>query len=173
MIGVLLKGLEKQGKLDDTVIVLYGDHYPYGLSNNILKEALPYVGSEKYENERVPFVIWSNDLEPRTFEQYTSYVNVVPTIANLFNLNYDSRYYTGSDLFSNDYEGLVIFADGSWKNKYAFYDASNSNITYYTYKEYTVDDLIKINKIVEDKIKYSNLAIQHDYFNYLYKALKN
>lgn len=172
-LGVLLKGLEKQGKLDDTVIVLYGDHYPYGLSNNILKEALPYVGSEKYENERVPFVIWSNDLEPRTFEQYTSYVNVVPTIANLFNLNYDSRYYTGSDLFSNDYEGLVIFADGSWKNKYAFYDASNSNITYYTYKEYTVDDLIKINKIVEDKIKYSNLAIQHDYFNYLDKALKN
>ena len=171
-LGVLLKGLEDQGKLDDTVIVLYGDHYPYGLANNILKEALPYVGSEKYENERVPFVIWSNDLEPRVIDSYTSYVNVVPTIANLFNLNFDSRYYTGSDVFSTDYEGIVIFADGSWKNKYAFYDAATSNITYYTYKEYTTEDLIKINEMVDNKIKYSNLAIQHDYFNYLNEALK-
>ncbi len=172
-LGILLDGLEKQGKLDDTVIILYGDHYPYGLSNNILKEALPYIGTEKYENERVPFVIWSSDLEPRTFEEYTSYVNVVPTIANLFNLDFDPRYYTGSDLFSNNYDGIVVFADGSWKNKYAFYDASNDKITYYTSKEYSYNDLIVINEMVEDKIKYSNLAIQHNYFNYLNNALKN
>ncbi len=68
---------------------------------------------------------------------------------------------------------MVVFADGSWKNEYAFYDASIGNITYYTNKEYSIDDLIKINQDVEDKIKYSNLAIQHDYFNYLYNALKN
>ncbi len=172
-LGVLLKGLEDQGKLDDTVIVLYGDHYPYGLSNSILKEAIPDAGMEKYENERVPFVIWSSDLEARTFDKYTSYVNILPTIANLFNLDFDSRYYTGNDLFDDTYEGLVIFADSSWKNKYAFYDASTSKITYYTDKVYQVDDLIKINEIVENKIKYSNLAIQHDYFNYLYKALND
>ncbi len=171
-LGVLLNGLEKQGKLDDTVIILYGDHYPYGLPNNILSEALPYSIDEKYENERVPFVIWSNDIEPRTFDEYTSYVNILPTVANLFNLDHDSRYYTGTDIFENDYEGWVIFADGSWKNQYAFYDASNTNITYYTNKQYNVEDIIKMNEIAENKIKYSNLAIQHDYFNYLYNALK-
>ena len=171
-LGVLLQGLETQGKLEDTVIVLYGDHYPYGLSNKILEKALPYSIDEKYENERVPFVIWSNDIEATTFKNYTSYVNILPTIANLFNLDTDSRYYAGTDLFSNKSDNLVIYADGSWKNEYAFYDASNSKITYYTNKEYTIEEIININEKVSNKIKYSNLAIQHDYFNYLYENLK-
>ena len=171
-LGVLLKGLEDQGKLDNTVIVLYGDHYPYGLANNILEDALLYSIDEKYENERVPMVIWSNDLEATTYTEYTSYVNLLPTIANLFNLDYDTRYSTGQDLFSSDYQSITVFADGSWKNEIAFYNASNDNITYYTDKEYTIDEIIKINESVNNKIKYSNLAIQHDYFNYLYTNLK-
>ena len=171
-LGVLLDGLESQGKLDDTVIVLYGDHYPYGLSNNILKPALNYSIDEKYELERVPFVIWSNDTEGTIFNQYTSYINILPTIANLFNLEYDSRYYVGDDLFSNTYQSITVFADASWKNEIGFYDASTSNITYYSNKTYKIDDLIKINEFVENKIKYSNLAIQHDYFNYLYNNKK-
>ena len=172
-LGVLLEGLESQGKLEDTVIVLYGDHYPYGLSNSVLETALPYSIEEKYENERVPFVIWSNDIEATTYTEYTSYVNILPTIANLFNLDFDSRYYTGTDLFSNLYESLVVFADGSWKNEKAFYDAYTGNITYYGNEEYTIEEIIEINQMVENKIKYSNLAIQHDYFNYLYNALYN
>lgn len=171
-LGVLLKGLEDQGKLDDTVIILYGDHYPYGLANNILEDALSYSIEEKYENERVPMVIWSNDLEATTYTEYTSYVNLLPTIANLFNLDYDTRYSTGQDLFSSDYQSITVFADGSWKNEIAFYNASNDNITYYTNKEYTIDEIIKINESVNNKIKYSNLAIQHNYFNYLYTNLK-
>ena len=171
-LGVLLEGLEKQNKLNDTVIILYGDHYPYGLSNNILEDALPYSIDEKYENERVPFVIWSSDIEPTIFEEYTSYVNILPTVANLFNLDFDSRYSTGQDLFSNQYEDLVVFADGSWKNKYAFYNASNGNITYYTNKEYSIKETIAINEKVNNKIKFSNLAIQHNYFAYLDSNLK-
>ena len=171
-LGVLLEGLEKQDKLDDTVIILYGDHYPYGLANNILETALPYSIEERYENERVPFVIWSNDIEATTYTEYTSYVNLLPTVANLFNLDYDSRFSTGQDLFSNKYESITIFADGSWKNEYAFYNASNDNITYYTNKTYTIEEIIAINEKVNNKIKYSNLAIQHDYFNYLYKNIK-
>ena len=151
---------------------LYGDHYPYGLANNILETALPYSIEERYENERVPFVIWSNDIEATTYTEYTSYVNLLPTVANLFNLDYDSRFSTGQDLFSNKYESITIFADGSWKNEYAFYNASNDNITYYTNKTYTIEEIIAINEKVNNKIKYSNLAIQHDYFNYLYKNIK-
>ena len=170
-LGVLLNGLKEQNKLDNTVIVLYGDHYPYGLSNNTLSAALPYSIEEKYEAERVPFVIWSNDIEGTTFSQYTSYINILPTLANLFNLDYDSRYYVGDDLFSKTYQSITIFADSSWKNEYAFYDASTSSINYYKKEMYSIEELIKINEIVENKIKFSNLAIQHDYFNYLNNKL--
>lgn len=171
-LGILIDGLNKQGKLNDTVIVLYGDHYPYGLSTNLLEPALPYSLEEKYEAERVPFVIWSNDIEATTFSEYTSYVNITPTLANLFNLNFDSRYYIGSDLFSNDYNSITVFADSSWKNKDAFYDASTSTITYYGDKEYSKEDILKINDLVEKKIYYSSLAIRFNYFNYLNEKLK-
>ena len=67
---------------------------------------------------------------------------------------------------------IIVFADGSWKNEEAFYDASSSKITYYTNKEYSLKEIIEINQKVADKIKYSNLAIQHDYFNYLNQNLK-
>ena len=171
-LGVLLDGLKQQGKLENTVIILYGDHYPYGLSTTVLQTALPYSIQEKYEAERVPFVIWSNDIEATTFTEYSSYVNITPTIANLFNLDYDSRYYVGNDLFSNAYQSITVYADSSWKNQYAFYDASTSQITYYTNKEYTKEEIININEMVEKKIYYSNLAIRFDYFHYLEENLK-
>lgn len=40
-------------------------------------------------------------------------------------------------------------------------------------KNILFEEIIEINQMVENKIKYSNLAIQHDYFNYLYNALYN
>ena len=171
-LGILLDGLASQGKLDDTVIVLFGDHYPYGISSPLLETAIPYSVEEKYELERVPFVIWSNDIEATTFNQYTSYINLTPTLANLFNLDYDSRYYTGEDLFANDYQSIVVLADASWKNEYAFYDASTSTISYYKDKTYSKEEILKINEIVEKKIYYSNLAIRFDYFNKLNDKLK-
>ena len=58
------------------------------------------------------------------FEQYTTYMNIVPTVANLFGLDYDPRLYAGKDILSSTYENRVIFADGSWKNEKAYYNAS-------------------------------------------------
>ena len=41
-LGILLEGLENKGILDDTVIVFYGDHYPYGISKDDLNKVLSY-----------------------------------------------------------------------------------------------------------------------------------
>lgn len=170
-LGILLNGLEEKGILDDTVIVMYGDHYPYGLSTDTINTVLDYDTNVDYENERVPFVIYNNGIESKEFESYTSYINILPTIANLFDLDYDPRLYMGSDLLSKDYESMVIFADGSWKNEYAYYNASRSSIEYYTDKTYTIEELQNINNKIDLKIKMSGLAIKNNYFNYLYNSL--
>lgn len=170
-LGILLNGLEKKGILDDTVIVMYGDHYPYGLSTDTINTVLDYDTNVDYENERVPFVIYNNGIESKEFESYTSYINILPTVANLFDLDYDPRLYMGSDLLSKDYESMVIFADGSWKNEYAYYNASRSSIEYYTDKTYTIEELQNINNKIDLKIKMSGLAIKNNYFNYLYNSL--
>lgn len=171
-LGILINGLEERGILDDTVIVMYGDHYPYGLSNKTINYILDY-NLEDYEAERVPFVIYNSEMEAKTFTEYTSYVNIVPTIANLCDLDYDPRFYNGTDVLSNDYESMVVFADGSWKNEHAYYNASNSNLTVFEEGYYTEDDINRINEDIHLKISMSNSAIKNNYFGYLEKALNN
>ena len=170
-LGILIDGLTASGKLDDTVIVLFGDHYPYGLSTNTINSVLDYDTGVDYESERVPFVIYNSKMEPKVFKEYTSYVNILPTVANLFGLNYDPRLYMGTDLLSKDYKSLVVFADGSWKNEYAYYNASKSDIEYFTDKIYSIEELQQINNNISNKINMSSLAIKNNYFNYLYSSL--
>jgi len=168
-LGILLNGLEEKGILEDTVIVLYGDHYPYGIETDKLNEVLPYDTNVDNNNERVPFVIYNSEIEAKTFSEYTTYINILPTLANLFNLDYDPRLYMGDDLLSEEYESITVYADGSWKNEIAFYDASRSEVKYYTDKVYTNEELIEINSKVNNKILYSSLAIKNNYFEYLEK----
>ena len=169
-LGVLLSSLEEAGILDDTVIVMYGDHYPYGLSKDTINKVLDY-DLDEYEVERVPLVMYNPNMEANVIERYTSYINLTPTLANLFNLDYDPRLYMGTDLFSEDYLNIVTFSDGSWKNNLAYYDASKSRIKYYTDLEYSTDEIMNINNIVTTKMKISKDIIESNYFAYLYDGL--
>ena len=163
--------LIEAGEWENTVIVMYADHYPYGLSKTYIKEIIDHDLSD-YEIEKTPFVIYNAEMTtPKTFSEYTSYVNIVPTIANLMNLDYDPRLYMGSDLLSEDYESKVLFADGSWKNEKAYYNASTSKIKYYTDEVYTPEEIQRINTEVDLKISMSSAAIKNNYFNYLEKKI--
>ncbi len=165
-LGILINKLKEAGKLDDTVIVMYGDHYPYGLKNKDISDVLTY-DLEDYEVERTPMVIYNSKIKSEVVEKYSSYINLTPTLANLFNLDYDPRYYMGTDVFSDDYLNVVAFADGSWKNGDVYYDASSGTVKYYTDKLYNTDELIKINNIITNRMQISEAIIRNDYFNYL------
>ena len=170
-IGTLLDGLEKQGKLDNTVIVLYADHYPYGLTTSTLNSYFDYDVTKQLERDRTPFIIYNAKQTPAMHSEYTSYMNILPTIGNLFNLDYDPRLYAGKDLLSPTYDGRVYFADGSWKDKKAFYSASTGKITYDNPNEtYSADEIKKINTTIKNRISMSNLAIKTNYFDHLYNA---
>ena len=165
-IGVLLQGLEEQGILDDTVLVLYGDHYPYGISTAHLNQVLDYDTSVDKNAERVPFIIYNSAMEGKVFSQYTTYVNILPTISNLFSLDYEANLMMGSDLLDSTYESIVIFADGTWKNENAYYENSTGKVTYYNDK-YTEEDIYNISNRVNAKLALSEKIIKTNYFNYL------
>lgn len=166
-LGILIDNLKKQGILEDTVILLYGDHYPYGIKTSNLNTVLDYDTSVDYNAERVPLVIYNSEIKPKIYKQYTSYINILPTVANLFDLNYDPRLYVGEDMFSKDFQSLVTFADGSWKNENAFYNASNTTIKYYNDFTYNDEEIININNNITNKMNISSSAIKSNYFNYL------
>ena len=171
-LGVLLDELEENDILDDTVIILYGDHYPYALSDEEVDSFLPYDVSKGFEIEKTPFLIYNSSIEPQIFETNTSYINLTPTVANLFNLDYDPRLYLGEDLFSDNLSNRVIYADGSWQDDVAIYNSASSTIDYLGEKIYTTEELQRINQDVMNKIRMSNLAISENYFNYLEEGLK-
>ena len=172
-IGILLEGLEDRGILDDTVIVLFADHYPYAIDTDKLNVELDYDLSVDNNADKVPFIIYNSELLKKELNNYTSYIDILPTIANLFGLKYDSRLYLGSDALSQETESLVIFIDGSWKNKYAFYNTSTNEIHYYEKETYTDKEILEINTKVRLKLEMSSLAIKNNYFSYLEKKLNN
>ena len=169
-LGILLDRLETAGILDDTVIVMFGDHYPYGLKDTTINQVLDY-NLDDYEREKTPLVIYNSEIEPEVVDKYTSYVNLTPTIANLFGLDYDPRLYMGSDVFDENYWNLVVFADGSWKNDLVYYNAATSEVTYYTDEQVSYEEIRRINSIITTKMQMSSSIIQNNYYEYLNNAL--
>ena len=170
-LGLLVDKLEKQNKLDDTVIVLFGDHYPYGLSNNILNEILDY-DLDNNEVDRTPLIIYNSQRQPEKITKYTSLIDIAPTLLNMWDMDYDPRFYLGNDIFSN-YDDKVVFADRSWKNKYGFYSSTKARFIYNenATKEYTTEEIIEINQEINLKQSMSKNAIRNNYFDYLYEKI--
>lgn len=166
-IGKLIDGLEDQKKLADTVIVLYSAHTPYGFDSKTLSTLLETDVNKEKNIDKSPFIIYNTEMQGQKFKEYTSTVNIVPTIANLFNLDYDPRRYAGKDILATYYENRVIFADGSWKDNKVYYDAINDTVNYYDVnKTYSDTEFKNINEEVKNRIFMSNLAIKTNYFNH-------
>ncbi len=170
-LGIMLDRLEAAGILDDTLIVLLADHQPYSLGKGNVSTFLDY-DLDDYEIDRTPLVIYNSKMVAKSFDMYTSYINLLPTLANLLNLDYDPRLYMGSDVLDDSYKSLVVFADGSWKNEIAYYNAAKSKIKYYGDETYTDEEIKEINNMVNNKIEISSLAIKNNYFNYLEEKYK-
>lgn len=165
----LLKSLEEKGKLDDTVIVLFGDHYPYGLNDKEYASLAHYDTKSNGEVDRTPFIIYNSATPKEEIEKYTSPMDYTPTLLNLFGIDYDPRHYMGHDIFS-EYDDYVVFPDNSWQSAAGYYSTSkgeffpsgdSSNIT--------DEEIIKINKEINDMRSMSGLAIKKNYFDYLFK----
>lgn len=109
----LINKLDSKGILDDTVLVLTGDHYPYTLTLDEINEISSYERDETIEVNHSNLIIWNNQQENKTVDKVASQIDVLPTILNLFGIDYDSRLLIGNDIFS-DAEGLAIFSNRSW-----------------------------------------------------------
>ncbi|QVK18490.1 LTA synthase family protein [Mycoplasmatota bacterium] len=116
-IGELFKDLENKGILDDTVIVFTGDHYPYTMESSTYENYKNVKG--EYLKNQTPLFIWSSDIEHKTINKLSSSFDVLPTLANMFNLDANYTYYFGNDIFSSNYQPIVYYKDYSW------YDGEN------------------------------------------------
>ncbi len=119
----LLQNLERDGMLENTVIIGFSDHFAYGLSD---WEKMYSFGDVAAPNmlEKAPFFIYSKGMEPKKVEKVTNSLDVLPTIVNLFGLT-KTKYWVGEDAFDPSYGGYVYFSNGSWYDGKLYYVAEN------------------------------------------------
>ncbi|MBR5916975.1 MAG: LTA synthase family protein [Lachnospiraceae bacterium] len=177
----ILEELEKEGILEDTVICFTADHYPYAMSEGNVDYYKELSGIDdttrsisRYKNSLILYCA-SMD-EPVIVDTPCYSVDIVPTLDNLFNVKYDSRLYSGRDIFATNYEAdevsssmpLVILPIG---NKYSFITAAGEydSVT----KEFTAnpginideDEYVKeVQSMIQNKWTYAKLIITNDYY---------
>lgn len=159
---ILMDDLEKDGILDDTVIVISADHYPYGLTNDDIKSYVDWMKDPNFDLYKNNLIIYNSTLENKEIDKYTSSLDLLPTLLNMFGVKYDSRLLIGNDIMS-DASDLVIFNNKSWITDKGKYDYPKKKFTPFVDD---VDDkyVDEINRIVKEKFQMSKLLISKDYY---------
>ena len=177
MLQEIVDKLDKAGKLNDTVFALTADHYPYPLGNDLLSELydLPASGirnnSDLYRNS---FILWSPSMtQPIVVDKPCSTIDILPTLSNLFNLEYDSRLMMGSDILAEgDHFALLKINGWSWISTQGEYYASKKLFVPNADCKLSADEQKKyvkrMNAIVRAKTTYSKLMLDKDYYGHIF-----
>ena len=165
---LLINKLEETNKLDNTLIVLQADHYPYELDMNAINSLSTYERDEFIEVNHNALIIWNNKLDDIHISKPCISSDVLPTVYNLFGIDYDSRLLTGRDILS-DSIGIAIFRNHSFVTEKGTYFANNNKFV--PKENENIDDnyINNINTIVNNRLNISKLIVENDYYRYLFK----
>jgi len=169
----LLTQLEEAGRLEDTVIVLSGDHYPYGLQDEELGELLGHAAEPNFEKFKNTLILWNSRMEePVQVDKYCTSLDIMPTLANLFGLEYDSRLLAGRDILS-DAPGMAVFFNYSFLSDRGAYVSTRETFT--PWGEPQEDDeeyLVQALEEIRDRFRYSAMILDEDYYRVLFQPDK-
>ena len=164
----LIRQLEAAGKLEDTVIVLSGDHYPYGLQEEEISQLLGHTVDPDFEKYKSTLILWNSAMEePVTVDKFCSSLDVMPTLANLFGLEYDSRLLAGRDILS-DAPGLVMFFNYNFLSEEGAYLAGEDVFTPWDGGEPDLDYVGEVLEDMRQRSSYSAMILDKDYYRVLF-----
>ena len=158
----LLIDLEDRGILNDTIIAIYGDHYPYGVTDDVAISEVLDDTIYGYEKNRVPFIIYdpSGDTEAQTNHTLGSTFDIYPTLCNLFGLDYTNAFVIGVDLL-DDNKHEVPFMDGSILTDDFYYNAETGGIDFFNGE---TDNYKEIINSVKKRFEIGKKVVTGDYY---------
>ena len=182
-LGVFLEELEKEGLLENTVIIFYGDHdarlpksnyvrlYNYDPeTDDVLDEEDPnYVEFNDYNyelNRKVPLMIWSKDTEKdaKVIDYPMGMYDLMPTLGNMF--GFYNKYALGHDIFDIKENNIVIFPNSNWLTKDIYYNNQKE-------ESYIISGAIISNEEIQNKCEYSDKLLSVSNNILVYNLIKN
>ena len=158
MVELLLNNLKEKNLIDNTIIVVFTDHYLYTLSDQTILEK--YKDTNNNLINKTPFFIWDNGNSKKKITAVTSQLNILPTLINLFGLEYHPNYYIGYDALNPNYNGYVFFSDYSWYDGNVYVDGGI--VTNGKYIEPLI--LEDKNYFINYMIRKNDLTLKYNYF---------
>lgn len=164
----LIDRLEQAGKLDNTLICLTDDHYPYSLDEfNGLDELAGHTVDTTFERYKNAWLLWSGSMkEPVKVDTYCSSLDILPTLLNMLGFEYDSRTIIGTDVFGGK-DPLVVFDDRSWISQNGRYNAGTGE-----YEEFEnakgEDDIGTLNNKCSNMFTISRMILDNNAYTGIY-----
>lgn len=112
-VGALISALEEDGKLKETALLFYADHYGKYMTDKEFLLRLKGAPDDDVSIYRTPCFLYGGGLSPQRVEKYASSIDLVPTLVNLYDLPADRRYYVGDDIFG-DMGGVIPLPNYAW-----------------------------------------------------------
>lgn len=170
-LGEFLDYLDKSGLRQNSVLILYGDHY--GISNNHQPAIAQILHKKKVTNydlamfQKVPFMINMPGLKGGIDHTYGGEIDVLPTIEDLLGISSKNYIQFGQDLLSPGRNQIVPFRNGDWVTpKYTkyngdyYYTKNGKQITRATAKQ--KKEFSKIQKYVTTDLGLSDRVVNGD-----------
>ena len=163
----LIEELDNKGILDKTVIVLAADHYPYELDINSINSLSEFNRDEEIGINHNALIIWNNKLPNKHITKPCMSTDIIPTVFNLFGIEYDSRLFTGRDILSDSF-GIAIMRNRSWVTDKGMYYANSNNFVPNENNEVDEEYIRNVNTLINNRLTISKLIVENDYYKYLF-----
>lgn len=156
------KRLAEEGILDDTVFVVFGDHYSYGMHHDIIWTYDLDTKGDFYNLKKVPLLIWTPNMQEQKISEIAGQFEVYPTLANMFNLEFNPTYNFGNDIFNED-ENIVVYGSKSiWRDKNLVYDTGSVGAKYV--EDADESYIFERNSYVIERLNMFQKILEQDYF---------
>ena len=165
----LMQRLEEAGVADKTCIVLTNDHYPYGLTEDEYNELAGQTLDTTFEKYRNSFICYVPRLsENIVVDEYCSTADILPTLLNLFGVDYDSRLLAGTDVLSSGIH-VAVLSDKSFLTKTFRYDAGTETVIPADENTTVSDKLAEAYRLyVDSRFQLSGNILNSDYYAHVF-----
>ena len=165
----LMERLEQAGVANKTCIVLTNDHYPYGLTEEEYNELAGQTLDTTFEKYRNSFICYVPGLsENIVVDEYCSTADILPTLLNLFGVDYDSRLLAGADVLSKGIH-MAILSDKSFLTKAFRYDAGTETVIPADESITVSDEQLEAYRLyVDNKFQMSSNIVNSDYYAHVF-----